>query len=326
MAKCIFTEECKGKSKYGKYCYKHRENYLKINDKINIFNFTNKSSDYLKKDLIQYHDIYFNQVKGKNKGYYFEILEKLKISLDSSKFFEKEIIMVQSLIRKKIVMSRLRNDCKNNEDFYTYDLLRDIVDKYYHFYRDKNGCKWGFDIRSIFTLIQTSKNNPYTMEEIPDVIIKEIKSRVQELKDKNEYHEIINDLSNNRMDHIKHKCVDLFIRIECIGHSCSIEWYMDLNRSQLIKLYRNLEDIWNYRASLDIFTKRSMIPPHGRLFRMTNEILNSLSREDLLSVILNEVIKFESGSDCKLGYLFFIIGLGCVNKECFNTHQWLSFI
>ena len=101
---------------------------------------------------------------------------------------------------------------------------------------------------------------------------------------------------------------------------------MDLTRDKLIKLYRNLEDIWNYRASLDIYTKRSMIPPHGRLFKMTNETLNTLSRYDLLSMILNEVIKFESGSDFKLGYLFFIIALGIVNRECYHTHQWLSFI
>ena len=87
-----------------------------------------------------------------------------------------------------------------------------------------------------------------------------------------------------------------------------------------------MEDIWNYRASLNINKKKSMVPPHGVLFRMTNESLNRLSREDLLSIILNEVIKFESGSDVKLGYLFFIIGLGGVNEECYNTHNWLSFV
>ena len=326
MVKCIFIEECNGKSKYGKYCYKHRENYLKINDKINIFNFTNKSSDYLKKDMIKYHDQYFDKVKGENKEYYFEILKKLKESLDIFRYSEKEIVKIQCLIRGNQVLSYLRKDCKNDEDFYTYDSLREVPDKYYYSYRDTNRYKWGFDLRSIFKLIQTSKKNPYTMEEIPSLIIKDIKAIVQDLKNKNEYYEIINEVSNNRIDHIKHKCVDLFIRIECIGHSCSVEWYMDLTREKLIKLYRNLEDIWNYRAALDIYTKQSMIPPHGRLFKMTNETLNTLSRYDLLSMILNEVIKFESGSDFKLGYLFFIIALGTVNRECYHTHQWLSFI
>tara|TARA_Y100001958_G_C21246801_1_gene577567 strand:- start:4861 stop:5841 length:981 start_codon:yes stop_codon:yes gene_type:complete len=326
MSKCVFIEECKGKAKYGKYCYKHRENYLKVDGKINIFNFTCKCSDYLKKDLVDYHNRYFDDIKSSPKLYYFERVLKLKESLGNYKDNNKEITKIQSLFRMKNILKKLRKDCKNHEDFYTYDPLIDIDEKYYYSYKDKSGFKWGFDIRSLYKLLEKSKNNPYTMEEIPDKKIKEIHDIVKKLKKEREYSNIIDNSNNYIIDHIKQKCVDLFIRIENIGHSCSIEWFMGLNKYLLIKLYRNMEDIWNYRASLNINKKKSMVPPHGVLFRMTNETLNRLSREDLLSIILNEVIKFESGSDVKLGYLFFIIGLGSVNQECYNTHNWLSFV
>ena len=50
---CIINS-CSLKEKYGEYCYKHRREYLvDINtNQIIIEKWTNKSSDYLKKDII----------------------------------------------------------------------------------------------------------------------------------------------------------------------------------------------------------------------------------------------------------------------------------
>ena len=45
---------CKHKCKYGDYCYKHRREYLIVNDTICRDRFTGLSKDYLKKDLIDY--------------------------------------------------------------------------------------------------------------------------------------------------------------------------------------------------------------------------------------------------------------------------------
>lgn len=325
MGKCIFSEECNGKYKYGKYCKKHKNNYLMIEDKINIFNFTSISSDYLKKDLIAYHDKYYTKKRGEKKGYYFEKVKNLKLSLELWKDNEIKLIKIQSLLRRYLVYLRLKKDCKNDEDFYTYDKLNELEDKYFYSYYDSNKNKWGFDIRSLYKLIESNQKNPYTMEQIPDKIVEDIKSRIVMMKNNDEYNDI-SDTSNYQIDHIKQKCVDLFVKIENIGHSCSVEWFMDLNKDKLIQLYRNLEDIWNYRANLNTYTKKMLIPPHGELFRLTTNILNTLSREDLLSIILNEIIKFETGSDYKLGYLYFIIGLGTVNVECYNTHGWLNYV
>ena len=43
--------QCKYKSKYGDYCYKHRRLHLVENDVIKHDTFTGLSKDYLKKDM-----------------------------------------------------------------------------------------------------------------------------------------------------------------------------------------------------------------------------------------------------------------------------------
>ena len=53
---CIL-DGCNHKKKYGEYCYKHRRNFLIDNTKhpskaIRIDRWTNKCSDYLRKDII----------------------------------------------------------------------------------------------------------------------------------------------------------------------------------------------------------------------------------------------------------------------------------
>ena len=49
---CII-ENCNFVEKYGNYCYKHRRNYLiDSSERIILEHWTNKCSDYLKKDII----------------------------------------------------------------------------------------------------------------------------------------------------------------------------------------------------------------------------------------------------------------------------------
>ena len=69
MDKCIFSDEttnCKGKCKYGGYCYKHRRNHLiDENNLVNVHLFTGLSKDYLKSDLLYFskHVLQKNHLK-----------------------------------------------------------------------------------------------------------------------------------------------------------------------------------------------------------------------------------------------------------------------
>ena len=48
---CI-VNNCNNKDKYGEYCYKHRREYLVKENRIIVERWTNKCSDYLKKDIL----------------------------------------------------------------------------------------------------------------------------------------------------------------------------------------------------------------------------------------------------------------------------------
>ena len=68
--------------------------------------------------------------------------------------------------------------------------------------------------------------------------------------------------------------------------------------------------------------------PRVLLFYL-NLQFNYTNKEDIQDLILNEVTKFQNAlnsEDRKLGYMYFIIGLGTVSRPCVETHQWLMYV
>ena len=47
---------------------------------------------------------------------------------------------------------------------------------------------------------------------------------------------------------MKDKAHHIFHRIDLLGNYTDVNWFLDLNIYQLKTLYREAEDIWNYRA------------------------------------------------------------------------------
>ena len=63
------------------------------------------------------------------------------------------------------------------------------------------------------------------------------------------------------------------------------------------------------------------------LLRISDKL--SQSSDELLEIIVNDVCKFERTQDIndkKLGYMYFIVGIGSVSRDCSETHQWLAYI
>ena len=91
-------------------------------------------------------------------------------------------------------------------------------------------------------------------------------------------------------------------------------------------MYRELEDIWNYRAQLSFEVKSRIAPPNGALFIYPiNYIHNITSKNELLSIILNEIKKLIMLLIIMINNwdMYFVIGLGGVSKECFESNPWL---
>ena len=329
---------CVGKCKYGKYCYKHRSLYLLKDDLIDEVKFTGLSKDYLAKDLYKYCvecaptlPPLFTFSKCSCKGELFEVVTKM-MSLKTS-YKDPHTIKSVTLIQKIWRGYELRRKylCHNGEDFFTFETLRDIPSKYYFSYKDTQGMRWGFDIRSLYKLVQMNYTNPYTTQAIPDVVKHDMTQMIQHLVDQGHSTEIQDMIDNDKKQSIKQRTVDLFSRIEQSGYSCEIKWFLELQLCQLQELYKQLEDIWNYRAQLPSHIKREICPPHGRLFtKPLVLIMNETNKDYLQDIILRDISRFSKSpqeSNQKLGYMYFMIALGYVSQRCYETHrEWLMHV
>ena len=341
-------EGCVGKNnnKYGGFCYKHRREYLVdvSTKRIKLEHWTDKCSDYLKSDIIT-SILYITKKLPIDQGCstwdkkdLFHLLsdeiEKFnKYSVDDIKNIKKIQVMFKN--KRNDFIKNLRGEgyidkdkCNNDTDFFTYDGINDIEDKYFFSYKDNNNFIWFFDVRSFNKLIEMNQNNPYTREEIPRNVKKNAEKLSKHINLTDE-----DDLVNNddiiltRKQIIKQKTIDIFSDMEQFGYGCNINWFLELNLRRLENLYKHLEDIWNYRLNLSYETKSRISPPNGIVFNIPIlEVNNITGILQLQEIILNEIMKFNNAvtiEDKKLGLMYFLLGLGIVSRECYEAHQWI---
>ena len=323
---------CKFNPKYGYYCYKHRKNHL-LDENNNIIQdyFTFKKKDYNREELINFcKNNNLNKLNElnelnvyKNKNLFFNKVSNFIFYNNKYKDDLELIFKIQKNFRRS--SNKIHEKCNNSEDFYTFDNLKDISDKYFYYYKDNNNLLWGFDIRSLVKLISLNQNNPYTTEKIPNNVIEDVNKKYNKRKSYEDLYELE---SSNRQNTVKQKSVDLFSDIELNGYSCQVDWFLNLNNRKLKELYRQLEDIWNYRLRYNGELKIKLIPPDGKLFTTPIlDLLNFTNKEELQELILNDIYKFKNIQDLgdrKLGYMYFLLGLSTVSIECSTSHEWIS--
>tara|TARA_Y100001958_G_C21185227_1_gene514427 strand:+ start:127 stop:1143 length:1017 start_codon:yes stop_codon:yes gene_type:complete len=334
---CIINE-CHNKDKYGEYCTKHKRIYLVSNGIILYERFTDKQSDYLKNDIIKsikHIDKNYKLDKSKKKDILFQELQKYYH--DFKKYDINKIIKIQRFYKdyqsNKLVKLRgegflNKKSANNDTDFFTYETYDEINDKYYFSYKDDKKFIWFFDIRSFNKLVELNQPNPYTMNIIPKDIIEKSKKLTKILNLGNKDEVVDKQLIQvSRKQLIKQKCIDLCCDIETSTMYCHPEWFLLLNIPYLKKLYRNLEDLWNYRLQLTNDVKSRICPPNGLAFTTRVSDVNRITDGwELRNLILNEILKFQNAQsieDKKMGYTYFIIGLGSVSRSCYECHTWL---
>jgi hypothetical protein len=331
--------KCRPCNIYGGYCKRHRTTYLLKDNLILIDRFTYNIKDYNLKDLKYFYiqNIRDKHSNFKKQDYYNSIIDfTIKDKLYINEIYK--IIKLQSLIRKNQVLSKIRYQgsifnrwiCNNEEDFYTYDSKYDIESKFYFSYKDLHGKSWCFDIRSLKRLIDMNYSNPYTMEDIPLSIKIKVDQYLDYLKKHNIDVRFNNTVITDRNILVKQKLVDLFSQIEYSGYSCDINWILDLTINKIKKLYKELEDIWNYRAGLSTNIKKRIAPPDGRMFVMpVSDYYNCNTLLELQEILLHElskVLRSTNNSDMNLGFMYIIIGLSLVSRECLMTHSsWVTY-
>lgn len=335
----IMFKKCKNRKKYGNFCKKHKNLYLLKDNLIIESRYTNDMKDYRKIDYINsiLNICPDRKIKSLTKSQLVNIYLSI---INKDLYFEnniKNIIKIQSLFRRKKANCDIlrgigyyyKELCKNNEDFYYMTTIQDTPDIYIFTYRDSKKSVWFFDTRSFDKLLQTNDENPYTREEIDNITIQRFHRLKYKLQKQKVNINIDITFTADRKTTVKQKTVDICSVLSQFGYYCDIEWFLSLNLNRSKRLYKKLEDIWNYRTFLSYEVKSSISPPHGILFDIPIiEIHNKTDVLEVQDIILNYISTFNNATTLdnkRLGYMYFLIGLSEVNPHCLECHEWIQF-
>jgi hypothetical protein len=229
-----------------------------------------------------------------------------------------------------------KNLCTNTFDFLSMDELTNIPNQQFFSFKDDDGFIYGFDLLSLHNLIYKSNGavkNPFNQQPLSSKIIENFRSflrlsRIFKINICTEITDITKEVSDKKS--VELRCLTLFQNIDALGNYSNAQWFLTLNRNQLIKFIRELLDIWSYRAPLTMETKRDICPPLGNPFsRMPNfNILQTLENlDDVRKHILDIMEKFvntgiDKDNKC-LGAYYILGAITLVNTDAALALPWL---
>ena len=229
-----------------------------------------------------------------------------------------------------------RRLCTNSSDFFTMDELSELPFEQFFSFKDIDGFIYGFDLMSFYNLLNKTDGqikNPYNRLPITNTVISDFNtliriSKILKIQINVNIQDISAELSNAK--NIELKTVALFQNIDALGNYSHPKWFMDLNRTQLIKMFREIIDIWSYRANLTNEIKRNICPPVGNPFPRIVNFHTLQTTEDLDDVreyilnILEKIVLLGVDKDSKCLGAYYVLGaLTLVSVDAANALPWL---
>jgi hypothetical protein len=260
-------------------------------------------------------------------------------------FLSNSIIKIQKIMRgylqRKYIYYHgpaLKNRllCTNTFDFLSMDELTTIPNTQFFSFKDEDGFLYGFDLLSLHNLIYKcngSIKNPFNNKPINLKVIEDFRtllrlSIVLKINITTEIADVTKEVSNKKS--VELRALTLFQNIDSLGNYSNAEWFLTLNRSQLIKFIRELIDIWNYRAPLSMETKKAICHPSGNPFlRLPNyNILQTIENLDevrkKILEILENIVNTGIDKDSKCLGAYYVLGaLTLVNTDAATSLPWL---
>ena len=252
--------------------------------------------------------------------------------------------------------------CVNDTDFYTFDKISNIKPTELFTYLDNDNKIYGFHIASIFHLIVTSYptiTNPYNRNVMPSAIIRNLYEKLiygsligfrvsiklddnDDDNDDDSHSSLIQPhsssivggggamLSREKQEELF--IVDLFQHINTLGNYSDSEWFIVLQRDELIRFIRHIYDIWHYRANLSQEMKQRISPPNGNPFVLHNahvnlNVITLLTAAELRTICVSIIERMTrrglSREDQCLGAFYVLATLTIVNQDARNALPWL---
>lgn len=278
-----------------------------------------KSTKYKKKELETKLFTFYDNLKYYNSNIdkIVRLQRAIKIKLNS----KKDELYGPSINDRSI--------SHNDTDFYSFEEIINIHKEYLFSY-EENGFVYSFDIRSFLKLLDSTSENPYNRQKIPDYVIKIFNKRVEYIKKNNIYIEPYEEdkltpeqVFNNRVFHI-FQTIDL---LNASAGGTNPQWFHNLSLIQLKNYYKVLEDIWNYRAELSSEQKKDIVKNKNMFKYSVSQIFTFNNKRKIQEIILTEIEKllFTSESDIhrSTACYYVLIAFVEISQECLEAMPWL---
>ena len=268
-------------------------------------------------------------------------LQSLFESLLRSYIYVDKIVFLQKQVRQYFKDKKIRlhgpaiNNrelCNNPTDFYSFDDLKEIEDKFFFSYKDTDGFIYGFHIESFINLISndTEPTNPYTRI-IIDKKVKDTAVKIwQQLTKNKEASNYTNTNPNGRSlkSEVRNKCLTVLQKIDMFGYQTKLDWIMELPISRARQLFKGLRNYWNYKAGLTDEVKNRIYPPGNPL---QNINIRNIERNINRYIVINNLLDFMdllvssgiSDDDKNQGSILILLALNDVNREVGRCNSWL---
>jgi hypothetical protein len=243
------------------------------------------------------------------------LIKLLKNLLSKERYYISNIqliIQIQSFLRRWLV--HRKKICCNDTDILTFTCKYEIPNKYFYIFNDKiNNKKYAYDIRTLYQIIESEYPScPYTFR----TFTKEEKDIIIEYKNKLNKRGIDIDIPKVVLtieEETEMKIKDVFYQINMLDNYTNPSWFKKLELYQLMELYVRTEDIWNYRSSMDLESKKRIVN-NGSVFNIPVPIIKTLkSKLKLQNIILNDYIRLITEGinreEKKLGAILILTGL-----------------
>jgi hypothetical protein len=224
--------------------------------------------------------------------------------------------------------------CTNDTDFFSTDTMTDISGAAFYSYKDTDNHIYGFDIRSIHTLLYRARtagehaSNPFTRAPFPSFVARQVGVLVRALSRLRISTEWTPLAPPTPEQQIRMKIVDAFSKIDELNYYSSPDWFLELSVAGHRHFYAALFDIWTHRANLSIAQKNTIVPGFvSRLFRtprwaVADMTLDALQRLNL-TVIRMMISSATDRNDRILGAMYVVSALTLVCDAARIAYPWL---
>lgn len=224
-----------------------------------------------------------------------------------------------------------RSKCVNVTDFCSLNDIKDIPTEQFISYNDKEGNIYGFDIISLYTLMNNGNGphrNPYTREILPQSLFNNI-LKIHRLSkfffNETQLYPVEEALDDYKT--LEMSALSIFQDINRLGNYSDYQWLWGLNRKRLIRFIRELLDIWVYRANITSSIRRLISPNRNPFMDIRMNTLTRLSWIHLMELSLDVIRCLVTSSNDEqmrcLGTNYVLCALTLVNNEAALQLPWL---